>query len=62
MIEAFDCFHTQAYIGGQWLDAMDRSTFDVLNPANDNCIAAVANCGSKAVSYTHLTLPTISWV
>ena len=47
MIEAFDCFHTQAYIGGQWLDAMDRSTFDVLNPANDNVIAAVANCGSK---------------
>lgn len=57
MIEAFDCFHTQAYIGGQWLDAMDRSTFDVLNPANDNCIAAVANCGSKeteqAISAAH---------
>ena len=57
MIEAFDCFHTQAYIGGQWLDAMDRSTFDVLNPANDNFIAAVANCGSKeteqAISAAH---------
>ena len=57
MIEAFDCFHTQAYIGGQWLDAMDRSTFDVLNPANDNAIAAVANCGSKeteqAISAAH---------
>ena len=57
MIEAFDCFHTQAYIGGQWLDAMDRSTFDVLNPANDNVIAAVANCGSKeteqAISAAH---------
>ena len=47
MIEAFDCFHTQAYIGGQWLDAMDHSTFDVVNPANDRVIAAVANCGSK---------------
>ena len=47
MIEAFDCFHTQAYIGGQWLDAMDHSTFEVVNPANDRVIAAVANCGSK---------------
>ena len=57
MIEAFDCFHTQAYIGGQWLDAMDHSTFDVVNPANDRVIAAVANCGSKeteqAISAAH---------
>ena len=60
MIEAFDCFHTQAYIGGQWLDAMDHSTFDVVNPANDRVIAAVANCGSKeteqAITAAHRAL------
>ena len=63
MIEAFDCFHTQAYIAGQWVDALDGSTFEVLNPVDDSVIAEVANCGSKeteqAITAAHNSL--IPW-
>ena len=60
MIEAFDCFHTQAYIAGQWVDALDGSTFEVLNPVDDSVIAEVANCGSReteqAITAAHNSL------
>ena len=63
MIEAFDCFRTQAYIAGQWVDALDGSTFEVLNPVDDSVIAEVANCGSKeteqAITAAHNSL--IPW-
>ena len=63
MIETFDCFHTQAYIAGQWVDALDGSTFEVLNPVDDSVIAEVANCGSKeteqAITAAHNSL--IPW-
>ena len=63
MIEEFDCFRTQAYIAGQWVDALDGSSFEVLNPVDDSVIAEVANCGSKeteqAITAAHNSL--IPW-
>jgi succinate-semialdehyde dehydrogenase/glutarate-semialdehyde dehydrogenase len=38
---------TQAYINGQWVDAENGSTFDVVNPANGQVIAQVANVGAE---------------
>ncbi|WP_108663587.1 NAD-dependent succinate-semialdehyde dehydrogenase [Acuticoccus kandeliae] len=35
--------HTQLYIGGQWRDASDGGTFDVLNPADESVLATVAS-------------------
>ena len=40
--------NTQLFINGQWQDAKDGKSLAVFNPAT-----------GKAVSYTHLTLPTI---
>lgn len=37
----------QAYINGEWQDAIDKSTFVVENPFNNEVIAKVANCGAK---------------
>jgi succinate-semialdehyde dehydrogenase/glutarate-semialdehyde dehydrogenase len=37
---------TQAYIDGQWVDADDKSTFAVTNPATGEVIAQVANVGA----------------
>ncbi len=34
---------TQLYIGGEWRDASDGGTFDVLNPATEQVIASVAS-------------------
>ncbi|WP_143010739.1 NAD-dependent succinate-semialdehyde dehydrogenase [Cupriavidus necator] len=36
---------TQAYIDGTWVPADDGSTFAVINPANDEILANVANLG-----------------
>ena len=36
---------TQSYINGQWRNSDDGTTFAVTNPANNNEIARVANCG-----------------
>lgn len=36
---------TQAYIDGRWTDAADGATFDTVNPATGQVIAAVAACG-----------------
>jgi succinate-semialdehyde dehydrogenase/glutarate-semialdehyde dehydrogenase len=36
---------TQAFINGEWVDADDGTTFEVLNPANHEVVAAVANVG-----------------
>ena len=36
----------QAYLDGQWLDAANGSTFDVLNPADGVLLAKVADCGA----------------
>ena len=37
---------TQAYINGQWVDADNGDTFDVVNPATGEVIAKVANVGA----------------
>ncbi|MGH1331075.1 MAG: NAD-dependent succinate-semialdehyde dehydrogenase [Paracoccaceae bacterium] len=36
---------TKAYLAGEWADADDGSTFDVLNPARGDVICAVADLG-----------------
>ncbi|MEM9475820.1 MAG: NAD-dependent succinate-semialdehyde dehydrogenase [Pseudomonadota bacterium] len=36
-------FKTQLYINGQWRDASDGGTFDVLNPADETVLATVAS-------------------
>jgi len=40
----------QAYIGGNWLNASDESTFDVVNPATAQVIASVADLGAEQTS------------
>ncbi|AOZ08500.1 aldehyde dehydrogenase [Cupriavidus malaysiensis] len=40
---------TQAYIDGRWADAADGATFDTVNPATGQVIAAVAACGGADV-------------
>ena len=37
---------TQAYINGEWVDADDGATFKVLNPANHEVVAEIANVGA----------------
>ena len=39
-------FIEKAYINGQWVDADDNSTLDVLNPVNQEIIGCVPNCGA----------------
>ena len=41
---------TQAYIDGEWTDADDGATFDVLNPSNQEVIATVASVGAAETS------------
>ena len=41
------------YINGAWVSPMGSETIEVINPSDESVI------GSIAVSYTHLTLPTI---
>ena len=41
-----DLFIEKAYINGQWVDADDNSTLDVLNPVNQEIIGHVPNCGA----------------
>ena len=38
-------FHTQAYIGGKWVDADNGKTIDVLNPANGELLGTVPLMG-----------------
>lgn len=37
---------TQCYVNGEWIDADDRKTLDVMNPANGEIIASVASVGA----------------
>ena len=58
------------YINGSWVDPKEQKDIEVINPATEK-VCAVISSGSKAdvndavlaakaVSYTHLTLPTTS--
>ena len=42
-----DLLRGQAYIDGKWVDAADGASFPVINPANDESIIKVADCGAK---------------
>jgi succinate-semialdehyde dehydrogenase/glutarate-semialdehyde dehydrogenase len=52
---------TQLLVGGSWMDASDRRTFDVSDPASGEVIAAVADAsvedGLAAVSAAAVALP-----
>ena len=39
-------FRQQGYINGEWVDADNRSTFDVNNPADDSVLGHVPNMGA----------------
>ncbi len=40
---------TQSYVNGKWVDAANKATFDVVNPATGEVIAAVADMGRDDV-------------
>ena len=40
-------WRTQLFVGGDWCTADSKSTFDVVNPANTQVIAQVANAGAS---------------
>ena len=46
------------FINGEWVDSESKKTFETLNPENNEPWAVVPEASAKAVSYTHLTLPT----
>ena len=54
-------FRQQAYINGQWVDAQDKSVFDVTNPADNTVIAKVSNVGAvetqRAIEAAEKALP-----
>lgn len=37
---------TQCYVNGEWIDALDEQTLDVMNPANGEIVASVASVGA----------------
>ncbi|WP_127902596.1 NAD-dependent succinate-semialdehyde dehydrogenase [Solirhodobacter olei] len=41
---------TKAYVAGEWIDADDGATFEVLNPARGDVICAVADLGRAEVA------------
>jgi succinate-semialdehyde dehydrogenase/glutarate-semialdehyde dehydrogenase len=43
-------FRQQAYINGQWVDADNRSTFEVTDPADDSVLGRVPNMGAAETS------------
>ena len=57
------------YINGKWVKPSKPNDFEVINPSNEEPFAVIslgskedtdaAVKAAKAVSYTHLTLPTI---
>ena len=50
----------QLLIGGSWRDGAEGNRIDVANPATGEVITSIADgTPADAVSYTHLTLPTI---
>lgn len=40
----------KAFIKGEWVDASDGETMDIINPANGKIIATAAKCGIKEVN------------
>jgi succinate-semialdehyde dehydrogenase/glutarate-semialdehyde dehydrogenase len=52
---------TRAYIAGQWVDADQGGTYYVINPATNDVIAEVANCGvsetNRAIKAAQSALP-----
>ena len=52
---------TQAYIDGAWIDADDRRSFEVRNPADGSSIASVPDLGAtetrRAIAAAEAALP-----
>ena len=47
------------YINGSWVSPKKSSDIQVINPATEKACAVISLGSKDAVSYTHLTLPTI---
>jgi succinate-semialdehyde dehydrogenase/glutarate-semialdehyde dehydrogenase len=56
-----DLLLQQAFIGGEWVDQPQRRTFDVFNPANQERLASVPDCGAAealaAVGHAQAAFP-----
>lgn len=48
-INKFKLFRTRAFIDGRFVDALNKQTFQVINPADGTVVADVTNCGSEEV-------------
>jgi succinate-semialdehyde dehydrogenase / glutarate-semialdehyde dehydrogenase len=59
-----DLFRLQAYINGRWIDAGNKATIEVHNPATASLLGTVPNMGAEeaieAVTAAHLALP--AWI
>ena len=54
---------TQFYIDGKWVAPATPNELEVINPADESAYATISlgnRADVDAVSYTHLTLPTIA--
>jgi len=55
-------FHQQAYINGIWVDAAEKNTIEVSNPANGHIIGTVPRMGTletqQAINAAHTAWPT----
>ncbi len=60
-IQDSSLFRQQCYIDGQWTDANDGSTFDVLNPADGTVLGVVPKMGSaetaRAIDAAEVAMP-----
>ena len=50
MLSRPDLLCTKSYVGGEWVDAKDGKTFDVVNPARGDVIASVADLSRAEIT------------
>ena len=47
------------YINGDWVDPVNKNDCNVIDPSTEEPYVTISLGSADAVSYTHLTLPTI---
>ena len=60
-LERPDLLRTQSYINGEWVNADNNATVDVLNPATGETVASIANLAGdetrRAIEAAEAALP-----
>lgn len=60
-LDSLTLLKNQAYIGGEWRDAIDGSTIEVINPATGEVLGQIPNMGSleaeQAIAAAHTAFP-----